>query len=85
MTDRELPPKPDSWRVSENNWMELLGCADALLALAAMPGRTLEEAHALKELWALLRDANLLSAEHLTIDHLLNNGRHREPIRSSRR
>lgn len=78
LTDRELPPKPDSWRVSENNWMELLGCADALLALAAMPGRTLEEAHALKELWVLLRDANLLSAEHLTIDHLLNNGRYRE-------
>lgn len=78
LTDRELPPKPDSWRGSENNWMELLSCADALLALAAMPGRTLEEAHALKELWGLLRDANLLSAEHLTIDHLVDNGRYLE-------
>lgn len=78
LTDRELPPKPDSWRVSENNWMELLGCADALLALAAMPGRTLEEVRALKELWVLLRDANLLSTGHLTIDQLYDKGRYRE-------
>ncbi|WP_295804336.1 hypothetical protein [uncultured Corynebacterium sp.] len=78
LSDRELPPRTDSWQVSENNWIELLGCADALLALAAMPGRTLEEAQALKELWVLLRDANLLSAEHLTIDHVLSNGGHRD-------
>ena len=78
LTDRELPPKPDSWYVSENNWMELLGCADSLLALAAMPGRTLEEIRAFKELWVLLRDTNLLSAEHLIIDQLLDNGRYRE-------
>lgn len=70
--DKELPKKPSPFLFlrDENNWAELIGCADALLALAAVPGRTAEEITALKELWVLLRDANVLEADHLTIEEL---------------
>lgn len=69
--DKELPKLPTTLFLrDENNWVELLGCADALLALAAVPGRTVEEIGALKELWVLLRDANVLEADHLTVEEL---------------
>lgn len=53
------------------NWLELLGRADALLALAAVPGRTIEEVQTLKDLWVVLRDSGALSATHLTLDRMV--------------
>ena len=66
--DKELPQPSSQWHNGPNNWIELLGCADALLALAVIPGRTAEQAQALKELWVLLRDTNALKADHLIVE-----------------
>lgn len=67
----DLPvPDADEFEKLNNAWVDLLGHADALLALAAQPGRTVEEVQALKELWIVLRDCGLLSATHLTVDEV---------------
>ncbi|MBP3948523.1 hypothetical protein [Corynebacterium sp. Marseille-P3884] len=68
--DKELPQPSSQWHNGPNNWIELLGCADALLALAVIPGRTAEQAQALKELWVLLRDTNALKADHLIVENV---------------
>ena len=68
--DKELPQPSSQWHKGPNNWIELLGCADALLALAVIPGRTAEQAQALKELWILLRDTNALEADHLIVEDM---------------
>lgn len=52
-------------------WAALLGNADALVALAAIPGRTVDEVQGLKELWVLLRETGALDAENLTVDELV--------------
>lgn len=67
--DRPVPDV-DEWEKNNNAWVDLLGHADALLALAAQPGRTVEDVQALKELWIVLRDCGLLAATHLTVDEV---------------
>ena len=68
--DKELPQPSSQRHNGPNNWIELLGCADALLALAVIPGCTAEQAQALKELWVLLRDTNALEADHLIVEDI---------------
>ena len=65
-----VPPLRDQsrMRLITYDWMYLLGHGDALLALAAVPGRTAEEVQALKELWTVLRDAGALSATNLVLE-----------------
>lgn len=69
--DRVLPNDPRTrWTSHEYGWLEFVECADALLALAAVPGRTVEEIQALKEVWIVLREAKLLEASHLSVEKL---------------
>lgn len=69
--DRTLPDTHiTQWTSYEYGWLEFVDCADALLALAAVPGRTVEEIQALKEIWVVLREAKLLEASHLTVETL---------------
>lgn len=67
--DRPVPDVDELEKLN-NAWVDLLGHADALLALAAQPGRTVEDVQALKELWIVLRDCGLLAATHLTVDEV---------------
>lgn len=68
--DRHVSTKPqfDYRRHGSSDWMHLLGFGDALLALAAIPGRTAEEVQGLKELWTVMRDAGVLGAENLVVE-----------------
>lgn len=69
--DRRVPDEAAyRGRESATDWRSLLGNGDALLALAAVPGRTAEEIQGLKEYWTILRDAGVLEASHLTVDAL---------------
>lgn len=65
-----LPASKAKYPHFTNEWSELLGNGDALLALAVMPGRTREEVQGLKELWILLRETGLLAATSLSIERL---------------
>lgn len=67
--DRPVPDADEIGKLN-NAWVDLLGHADALLALAAQPGRTVEDVQALKELWIVLRDCGFLAATHLTVDEV---------------
>lgn len=69
--DHRLPSEaPYRGSESASDWRGLLGYGDALLALAAIPGRTAEEIQGLKEYWTILREAGVLGASHLTVDVL---------------
>lgn len=58
----------DYRRHGSSDWMHLIGFGDALLTLAAFPGRTVKEVQALKELWTVMRDAGVLGAENLVVE-----------------
>lgn len=70
--DRELPKHAQKDRLPSlrHSWGDLLGNTDALLALAAIPGRTAGEIRALKELWSVLRESGLVGADNLFVDVL---------------